>query len=126
VTSRPNPWRTCPALESPTKLADTDPMVRAASKTPRPITHHPVVAAPTPVRGLALLADLQELTMIAAYRARSMEEEAVFSPFARCLPARRSLLLACGLGGALRYVETIRLSPDDAAHLDGLGWRLGR
>lgn len=65
----------------------------------------------------ALLTDLYELTMIQAYWILGLNEEAVFSLFARKLPARRNFLLACGLDDALRYLEDLRFSPDSLAYL---------
>lgn len=69
----------------------------------------------------ALLTDLYELTMLRAYRSLSMTDEAVFSLFVRRLPARRNLLLACGLADALDYLEQLRFSPGDLAYLETLG-----
>ncbi|AKQ70457.1 Nicotinate phosphoribosyltransferase [Myxococcus hansupus] len=65
----------------------------------------------------ALLTDLYELTMTEAYLEEGMWDEAVFSLFARKLPARRNYLLAAGLDDALTYLEQLRF---DAETLDWL------
>lgn len=57
---------------------------------------------------IALFTDLYELTMLQAYWANSMHQEAVFSLFVRKLPQQRNFLLACGLEDALRYLEELR------------------
>jgi nicotinate phosphoribosyltransferase len=44
-----------------------------------------------------LLTDLYQLTMLEAYLARDMREEAVFEFFSRRLPENRSFLMAAGL-----------------------------
>ena len=62
--------------------------------------------------GDTLLTDLYELTMLAAYRATGMAEEASFELFARRLPSCRGFLLAAGIEQALDFLE--RLSFDDA------------
>ncbi|MBZ4329464.1 nicotinate phosphoribosyltransferase [Corallococcus sp. AS-1-12] len=69
----------------------------------------------------ALLTDLYELTMVDAYLAEGLHEEAAFSLFVRRLPAHRNYLLACGLEQALTYLETLRFSPGELAWLESLG-----
>jgi nicotinate phosphoribosyltransferase len=69
----------------------------------------------------ALFADLYELTMLEAYLAEDMHEDAVFGLFVRRLPPRRNFLLACGLDPVLDYLETVRFEDDDIAYLDSLG-----
>jgi nicotinate phosphoribosyltransferase len=79
---------------------------------------------------VALLTDLYELTMIEAYLAEGLEEEAVFSLFVRRLPRRRNYLVACGLELALSLLEGLRFSDDALAYLSSqsvfserlLGW----
>jgi nicotinate phosphoribosyltransferase len=68
----------------------------------------------------ALLTDLYELTMLQAYWRYGMMDEAVFSLFARKLPRERNYLLACGLDGALRYLEELQFSESDVAYLETL------
>jgi nicotinate phosphoribosyltransferase len=46
-----------------------------------------------------------------------MEEEAVFSLFARRLPKPRNYLLACGLDDVLRYLETLRFTGEALDYL---------
>jgi nicotinate phosphoribosyltransferase len=60
----------------------------------------------------ALLTDLYELTMLAAYRAAGMREIASFELFARKLPAQRGFLIACGVEQALAYLERLRFDEE--------------
>jgi nicotinate phosphoribosyltransferase len=69
----------------------------------------------------ALVTDLYELTMAAAYRADGLEHEATFELFVRTLPRERRFLLAAGLDDALDGLESWRFDADDVAYLDGLG-----
>jgi nicotinate phosphoribosyltransferase len=57
---------------------------------------------------MALLTDLYELTMAQAYLAEGLAGPAVFSLFARRLPAGRNYLVAAGLEDALRILEGLR------------------
>ena len=66
---------------------------------------------------VALLTDLYELTMAAAYLADGLEAEATFELWVRSLPETRNFLVVAGLDGALRYLETLRF---EAAALDYL------
>jgi len=70
---------------------------------------------------VALLTDLYELTMIDAYLAEGLDEEAVFSLFVRRLPQRRNYLVACGLDDALSLLEGLQFSDDAIAYLRSLG-----
>lgn len=63
-------------------------------------------------RNAALLTDLYELTMLQAYWAEGMTENAVFSLFVRRLPRGRNFLLACGLDDALHYLERLQFAPE--------------
>jgi nicotinate phosphoribosyltransferase len=63
-------------------------------------------------RNAALLTDLYQLTMLKAYWAEGMTEEAAFSLFVRSLPPGRNYLLACGLDDALRYLERLQFPPE--------------
>jgi nicotinate phosphoribosyltransferase len=65
----------------------------------------------------ALLTDLYELTMGAAYHAGGLGGEATFELFVRELPQQRGFLVACGLEGALAALEGLRFTPDDLAFL---------
>lgn len=71
--------------------------------------------------GLALFTDLYELTMLQAYFEEGMTEKAAFSLFVRRLPARRNLLIACGLDTVLDYLENLSFGHDDLDYLASLG-----
>jgi len=69
---------------------------------------------------VSLLADLYELTMLEAYLAEGMAEEAVFSLFVRRLPRRRNYLVAAGLEDALRMLEELRFGGESLEYLASL------
>jgi nicotinate phosphoribosyltransferase len=69
----------------------------------------------------ALLTDLYELTMLAAYRETGMRERASFELFARKLPRTRGFLVAAGLEQALDFLEGLRFGPDDVEALRATG-----
>lgn len=71
--------------------------------------------------GDALFTDLYELSMLQAYWAEGMQEEAVFSLSVRELPPTRNLLVACGLEAVLDQLETLRFTEADIAWLESLG-----
>jgi nicotinate phosphoribosyltransferase len=71
-------------------------------------------------RSMALVTDLYELTMLQAYWAGEMRDEAVFSLFVRDLPAERNFLLAAGLDDALHYLENVAFDEDALAFLSDL------
>ena len=66
----------------------------------------------------ALLTDLYQLTMLAAYHELGMRETATFELFARHLPPQRGFLLVSGLESVLDYLETLSFEP---AQLEWLG-----
>src|SRR5215472_16570100 len=68
----------------------------------------------------ALLTDLYELTMAAAYFEHQVPVRATFELFVRQLPPERSYLVAAGLDSALGYLENLQFTEDDAAFLRGL------
>jgi len=68
----------------------------------------------------ALFTDLYQLTMLQAYFAEGMHEEAVFDLFIRRL-RKRNYLVACGLEPCLHFLETFRFTSDHLAYLDTLG-----
>jgi nicotinate phosphoribosyltransferase len=70
----------------------------------------------------AMVTDLYELTMAAAYRHAGITHEATFELSVRSLPAARRFLVAAGLDGALRGLESFRFGPGELAWLAGLGW----
>ena len=65
----------------------------------------------------ALLVDLYELTMAAAYFEHHIECRATFELFVRHVPPQRSYLVAAGLDSALTYLENLRFSDDDVEFL---------
>lgn len=69
----------------------------------------------------ALVTDLYELTMAAAYQADGVDHEATFELFVRSLPVQRRFLLAAGLDDALNGLEDWQFDADDIAYLGGLG-----
>jgi nicotinate phosphoribosyltransferase len=74
-----------------------------------------------PKSGAALLTDLYQLNMMAAYLEHGLTETAVFELFVRSLPAHRGFLVAAGLGQAVEFLETISFTEEDLAALRGLG-----
>jgi len=69
---------------------------------------------------LGLFTDLYELSMMQAYQAERMHEEAVFSLFFRRLPANRNFMLACGQQHAASLATRIRFPPGQLHRLAGL------
>jgi len=69
---------------------------------------------------LALSTDLYELTMMAGYYTAGMDAPATFELYVRELPDNRSFLVAAGLDQALAYLEQLRFTADDIAHLRDL------
>jgi nicotinate phosphoribosyltransferase len=70
----------------------------------------------------ALLTDLYQLNMLAAYLEHGLTETAVFEFFVRKLPSRRGFLMAAGLEQTLQFLETLSFTPEE---LDAVG-RLGQ
>ncbi|HXJ93061.1 MAG TPA: nicotinate phosphoribosyltransferase [Terriglobia bacterium] len=68
----------------------------------------------------ALLTDLYELTMAAAYFEHRVPVRATFELFVRQLPPERSYLVAAGLDSGLGYLENLQFTEDDVAFLRGL------
>ena len=69
----------------------------------------------------ALLTDLYELTMAAAFFAEGIGGQATFSLFTRRLPPNRGFLVAAGLEDALEYLRAFRFTDRAIAYLDSLG-----
>ncbi len=67
--------------------------------------------------GKALLVDLYELTMAAAYFEHHIDCHATFELFVRHLPPQRSYLVAAGLDSALSYLENLHFTEDDVHFL---------
>jgi nicotinate phosphoribosyltransferase len=70
-----------------------------------------------PLSHSALLADLYELTMAAAYFENDLTGNATFELFVRSLPPERSFLLAAGLEQALEYLENLRFREEEITYL---------
>ncbi len=68
----------------------------------------------------ALLVDLYELTMAAAYFEHRIECRATFELFVRQMPPGRSYLVAAGVEAALDYLEKLRFTDDDVRYLRSL------
>ncbi|NUP08126.1 MAG: nicotinate phosphoribosyltransferase [Polyangiaceae bacterium] len=66
---------------------------------------------------VGLLTDLYELTMASSYLQLGANDTAVFSLFARKLPANRRMLIACGIEEALRRLEAFRFDTDAIEYL---------
>ncbi|MBI2186100.1 MAG: nicotinate phosphoribosyltransferase [Acidobacteria bacterium] len=69
------------------------------------------------MQSLALTTDLYELTMMAGYYTAGLVAPATFELYVRELPPNRSFLVAAGLEQALDYLEHLRFTSDDIAHL---------
>ncbi len=70
-----------------------------------------------------LATDLYQITMMAAYRARtdvSPDASSTFELFVRRLPKGRAFLVAAGLEQSLAYLRDLRFSDDDVAYLRDL------
>ena len=70
-----------------------------------------------PPRHTALLTDLYELTMAAAYFENGFHADASFELFVRSLPPQRTFLLAAGLEQALDYLESLRFQAEEIDYL---------
>lgn len=68
----------------------------------------------------ALLTDLYELTMAAAYFENDFSADASFELFVRSLPKQRGFLIAAGLEQALEYLQNLRFENDEIEYLRGL------
>jgi hypothetical protein len=68
----------------------------------------------------ALLVDLYELTMAAAYFEQHVDCHATFELFARQLPPERTFLVAGGIEDALDYLADLQFSDEDVSFLRGL------
>lgn len=69
----------------------------------------------------ALLTDLYELTMAAAFHAEGIGGRASFSLFTRRLPPGRGFLVAAGLEDALEYLRSFRFDDSGLGYLASLG-----
>jgi len=76
---------------------------------------------------LALLTDLYQLTMAAAYHASGMDTtEACFHLFFRENPFGGGYALACGLEQAVEYLGALRFTSEDVGYLAGMKGNDGR
>src|SRR5260370_26404053 len=69
------------------------------------------------LRHSALLTDLYELTMAAAYFENGLRAAASFELVVRSLPPQRGYLLGAGLDQALDFLEEVRFQPEDISFL---------
>jgi len=69
----------------------------------------------------ALLTDLYQLNMMAAYLEHGIIGTAVFELFVRKLPSRRGFLMTAGLEQALQFLETVSFAPEDVNKIRRLG-----
>ena len=72
-------------------------------------------------QAFTLFTDLYELTMVQAYLAEGMNQEATFSLAVRNLPPQRNFLVACGLDQVLAHLESLEFSDEDINYLKSLG-----
>lgn len=72
---------------------------------------------PERIRHSALLTDLYELTMSAAYFEDNFDAIASFEVFIRSLPPQRSYLITAGLEQALDFLEDVRFEPEDVEYV---------
>jgi nicotinate phosphoribosyltransferase len=70
-----------------------------------------------PLRHSALLTDLYELTMAAAYFDSNFRGPASFELFIRSLPPQRGFLIAAGLEQALHFLEDLRFKAEEVEYL---------
>jgi nicotinate phosphoribosyltransferase len=68
----------------------------------------------------ALLTDLYELTMAAAYFESGVRPLATFELFARRIPPHRSYLVTAGLEQVLEYLEALRFTTEEIEYLRSL------
>jgi len=72
-------------------------------------------------RNLALLTDLYELTMSAAYFRSGMFEPATFSLFIRKYPKDRGYFVSAGLEDVLSFLESFHFAGEDLNYLESTG-----
>lgn len=68
----------------------------------------------------ALLTDLYELTMAAAFFEHRVDCRATFELFVRHMPPERGYLVAAGLDSVLGYLENLRFNEEDVRYLRSL------
>jgi len=72
-------------------------------------------------QNFALLTDLYELTMCAAYHKSGVKGKATFELFVRSLPSNRSYLVFAGLEQALHYLQNLHFSREHIDYLRSRG-----
>ncbi len=73
-------------------------------------------------RGLALLTDLYQLTMMAGHwKDQRTDQPVAFEYYFRNLPPQAGFAITAGLAPFLDYLENLRFEEDDVAYLDTLG-----
>lgn len=87
-----------------------------APREPGAMLGRPVVATAP-----AMVTDLYELTMAAAYHELGLQRTASFELSVRSLPPQRRFLVMAGLDEALAGLERFRFSAEDVAYLSDLG-----
>ena len=78
------------------------------------------MSGPASIAGEALLTDLYELTMLAAYFDHDMNESASFEFFVRALPEGRNFLIATGLAQVCEFLENLQFTREDRDWLASL------
>ncbi len=68
----------------------------------------------------ALITDLYELTMSAAYFENNLNIDVVFELFIRSLPENRGYAVLAGMETALEYLEGLHFEPDEISYLRSL------
>lgn len=74
---------------------------------------------PTALQNTALITDLYELTMAAAYFENNFNPRAAFELFTRRLPEGRTYLVCAGLEQALDYLEGLHFTEEQVKFLQG-------
>ena len=69
---------------------------------------------------ICMATDLYQLTMVAGYFERGMNHKSTFELFVRCLPVRRSYLIAAGLEQVIYYLRNMRFTAEFLKYLKNL------
>jgi nicotinate phosphoribosyltransferase len=92
-------------------------------RNPTPVPDQPAAfrSGPLTLATPALLTDLYELTMAAAFHREGVGGRATFSLFCRRLPRDRGFLVTAGLEDVLEYLRAFRFDAASLDYLAGLG-----
>ena len=71
-------------------------------------------------KNICMATDLYQLTMVAGYFERGMNHKSTFELFVRCLPVRRSYLIAAGLEQVIYYLRNMRFTAEFLKYLNNL------